>query len=1026
MSLTIELLPDPAANDLRLTQIAAQRSSPLERLNILHGSALQRLSTQRMLAAANGGALAAVYGYTPVDLAQAAVRLGAAAERVAWPPGADLAALRRLLAAISLERLNPDAPGVAAALLRTLTDLREAALTPDLLPPGDLRAAFAAWREATAGVADRTSRYEDAIDSATPLAAFREALGGAPLIVSGIYDLTRIQRLMLARVAEAVDVHMLLIAPADDPASPPQRARAALCRAIGACVTRSTIPPSPLATDQYFSVGDPTAEADEIARRLLQLGCERVEFHRVAILHQQGVRGDDRICAALQRAEIPSWRIGGRQLPHTPIGHATRALLRFLLDPDAVERSALLDWLSHRALPARPLEIPLRRYDWERIANEAGLVHGLRAMRERMRDWRASTGDEDGQDLEAILADLADRSQALDEANSWRRASAILLDAVETYIAARPADADLRRAATSLIEQMPAHDTLGAHGAAWSRAEGLTALERALGSAVARDPQRLIGGVNIGAATGPVRGIRYDALFAAGLAERVLPAVGRQDPLLTDDDRADVNARIPDALPLQRERVDSERHAWRLMRAAPRLRFTASWSRRHSAFGAPARPSSFLLDAAALSLERSDRAIGADDGDIEASLIAAGRIERIASDAVAAPSEAADPLQAANPQAHELAILASPRVDPTATLPQIWPGAEAALRARQRRSAAVFTEFDGLLDADLIEHWRPLERSWSASELETYVTCPYRFFLRHVIGARAASGSARPDQRRRNRRGRLLREILSAWVQEYQRVKSDQTWFEYADSPIQLRTVARRMLDAATESGALGPKAVAAASRREIMRDLESMRRLDAEQARQGWQPLAVQVAFDDAPIQAQGDRALRLRGQIDRIDQHVGGRQRALTFFTSASRSEMPDVRGFVNGSSFASIVNLSGLIQRGVPIREAEVEHRAVTSAGVVQSQRLSGASLFRSAPASAPSDGQRLRDTLSLLADQLEAANFIPNPGIPARERPHCARCAYESTCTADLARRLAHKTNRDPNPVRNLLVLRQQRI
>ena len=139
MSLTIEVLPDPAANDLRLTQLAAERSSPLDRLNILHGSALQRLSTQRMLAEANGGALAAVYGWTPVDLAQAAAQLGDPPDRRAWPPGADLATLRRVLRTLPLSRLDGSAPGVASALLRTLTDLREAALSPEELPDGDLK-----------------------------------------------------------------------------------------------------------------------------------------------------------------------------------------------------------------------------------------------------------------------------------------------------------------------------------------------------------------------------------------------------------------------------------------------------------------------------------------------------------------------------------------------------------------------------------------------------------------------------------------------------------------------------------------------------------------------------------------------------------------------------------------------------------------------------------------------------------------------------------------------------------------------
>ena len=281
MSLTIELLPDPAANDVRLKQLLAERSSPLRRLNILHGSALQRLSTQRLLAEDNDGALAAVYGFTPVDLAHAAAQLGDAPQRRSWPSGADLAALRRVVRSCSLETLNPDAPGVHSALLRTLTDLREAALSIDDLPDGDLKTIFSAWTETVSSSADRTSRYEDAIAPSTPDSAFNEALGNAPLIVSGVYDMTRIQRLLLARLSRATETRMLLVAPSDDPAAPPQRTLNALRRELNPRVIRSLIPATPLAPDRYFSVGDPTAEADEIAARILDLGRDGIAFPRI-------------------------------------------------------------------------------------------------------------------------------------------------------------------------------------------------------------------------------------------------------------------------------------------------------------------------------------------------------------------------------------------------------------------------------------------------------------------------------------------------------------------------------------------------------------------------------------------------------------------------------------------------------------------------------------------------------------------------------------------------------------------------
>ncbi len=1013
MPLTIELLPDPAANDLRLTQLAAERSSPLDRLNILHGSGLQRLAAQRMLTEAAGGGLAAVYGFTPVDLARAAARLGRPPQRLAWPPGADQTALERMLDSLNLERLDPQAPGVAAALLRTLTDLREANLSPADLPKGDLQTIFASWRDVVATAADRTSHYEDAVDDATPDAAFREALGGAPLIVSGIYDLTRIQRLLIARLSQAVEVHMLLVAPSDDPSSPPHSTLDALCRELPARVIQSAIPPAALAPDHYFSSGDPTAESDEIARRILGLGREGVAFHRVAILHQQGSPADDRICASLERAGVPAWRIGGCQLTQTPLGHAALTLCRLLLAPQAVERAGLIDWLSHRSLRDRPLGILRRSGSWDRIAIEAGLNRNLHTMQQDLEAWTESSRDDDGQDLLGIVTDLADRSRALQASDAWREAAELLLDAVDDYID-EPSESDpLLDAVRSTIEQLPANDALAAQ---WSSPDGLTTLERAFDSRVVRDPRRLVGGVNVGAATGPARGIRYDALFAAGVAERIFPAAGRQDLLLTDDQRQEINDRVPNALAVQRERGDSDRHAWTLMRRAAEQRFTASWSRRSSAVGGPARPSALILEAASAALPEAVRYS-------EQALNDAGRIERIASSGAADAPESVDPADAVDRSGLAQAMLNLPNVDTRSLLPELWPQAESSLHARARRSAPRFTEFDGCLDPDALEDWQPLARSWSAAALETLVTCPYRFYLRYVIGARGESEPERVDRRNRRSRDRLVRRILSSWVREYEHFKADRTWFEYADSSSYLNTVARRILDSAAAEAALGPPAGATAARNEIMRDLDRARRREAADARDGWRPLEVHVAYDEAPIRVSGNRTLLFRGMIDRIDLHAGGRHRALSFFTE---SEPPDVRGFVNGSSFLSVAHLSALNQRGIAVREAAVEHRSVSHRGGFASDVLLGETLTSRGGSSAPSDGERLRNTLATIADQLDAARFIPNPGNPPRRRSNCRQCAYESACTPDLGERYLFKSRQDPELVRDLQSLRPQRI
>ena len=120
-----------------------------------------------------------------------------------------------------------------------------------------------------------------------------------------------------------------------------------------------------------------------------------------------------------------------------------------------------------------------------------------------------------------------------------------------------------------------------------------------------------------------------------------------------------------------------------------------------------------------------------------------------------------EPSAASDVRGFDLGMLSGDGVDASALLPQLWPQAEASGRAGRARNLPRFTEFDGRLDSEAMENWSPLERSWTASALETYVTCPYRFYLRHVLGVRADSlpSSDRPDRRRRLEIGRLQRRI---------------------------------------------------------------------------------------------------------------------------------------------------------------------------------------------------------------------------------------------------------------------------
>ena len=1042
MSLRIEILSDLAAAERRLSEIVQARPSPLARLNVLYGSALQRVDAQRRMAVEMGGGLTAVYGFTPVDLAQAAVSRGRAEPRQSWPRGADLAAVRALLDRLQLNSFDSEAPGLAQALLRTLTDLREGALEPEELPVGDLRAAYTSWRDVVRQVGDRTAIYEDAVSAATNAAAYRDALGGAPLIVSGISDLTRIQRLLLRRCAEAVDVRVLLVDPPGAEVHPsiPMRSADLLAADTNGQIIRGASPAASPTEAQFFSTSDPVAEAEEIARRILDLAREGVPFHRVAVLHQQGPATDERIAATLDRAGVPVWRIAGEPVTRSAAGRATRELLRLLLsDADQVDQVELIDALARPGLADRlwigDEEVARRPQQWERVAEAAGQVRGWQPTQARIAHWAEANPSQSNAvtGLLTVVDDLRGRSEQLRQAQSWTLAVTLLADSLDTYLALSPvADAEpgqsFRQVTIETVERLRDLDD---HGLAYDPAVALSATLRALDGTVVRDRRRLIGGVNIGPANGPARGIRYDAIFVAGCAERVFPAPGRQDPLLPDEARSRINARVPAALALQSERAASDRHVFRLLRQAARRRFTVSWTRRSSAIGGPSRASSLLLETASELASENSRPVAFQS---EEELAERGHLLRITSSASAVTptkkqverGDWSSVIRALDQSELQTALLTAPGVRRESLLPLLWPSAESAIRATQERNQPRFTEFDG--QVTLPAGWDSLERTWSALALETYVRCPYQFFLKDVLGVESVVEPL--ESGGETVQGQLVLRILRHWLSQWLALTTDNpgsAWAEYVADQQQLLALADPILSQAQSQSLLGFDAASEQITEQLKRDLDHVRRAELADAREGWTPVAVDRPYDNATVGIGGGRSLRWHGQLQRLDTHSDGRLRAVRYTFGTME---PGIEGFRNGSVLRPIADLSALApelrNRDLGIDAAEVVLRSVTPSGDFASQTLRGNDFTSRGGVSAPSNADDLIATLGAITGGIEAGSFIANVGEPSTRRPNCQSCPFEAACTPDVGRRSEFKANHEPERIRALASLRRKRV
>lgn len=1047
MSITIRTCPGPQAAEDQLDQwVAAHRpaapDAPLQRLNILVSSGLQRRYHQRRLAKnAPAGAHAAIYFFTPTDLAR---EIAARSEDPdsdpprPMPKGADLLLIEDLVAELDesrqLRTLHAALPGLAEAMRISLTDLREGRVEPaqfrafaedraipradpDMLL--DIANIYAGWTGLLdeRNLSDRTAVYEAAIDA--PPDAIVPALGDAPLAVIGLYDLTRVQRLLLKRCADATDVSAFFAVPEDDPfaAQAIDALREDANADIEHCPATAADPPEPVA----FSAPDPLAEASELARRVIDLAERGVPFNEMAIFHREGANADQRLAYALERAGADAFVAGGTPYRHSAHGRAAILLIQLLCETPT--RARLLEFLGSPVLHER-LADGIRRQPliWERISRNAALTSGWSEFADLLSayicqlDSEHEWESEPAEGLRAVCDDLAARSDALAGAENWAAAAGILAAALDACVRSGVSEDESRilKGIREIIKGLAEIDEAGAaFTPARARSAALTILEHERLRAV--DP---FCGVLIGNPAGSARTIRFDAVFVAGLAERTFPAVPREDPLLGDAARRGLNEWLGvKALRLNRGKGDHQKLQFKLAGAAARSHFDLSFARRTSVGGAQSHPSPLLLgaltsrDQPLLTAEELDELAGDDPGArfrrLPASISGAAPLR-----ADAAKGEWGAVLRAVDESDFRLALLGTRGVELRPLLLDLWPeGAERAIAARAERNAPVFTAHDGIVD--LRGLWSPFaDPKLSATALERYARCPYQFFLNKVLGIRAvaepdASAGLSPLDR-----GNIMHEVLEIWVKNWLDSKS-RPWAEYVADPGQLDEIANRRIDRAERERQLGGPDVAEAFRSQMLGDLDQTRRREQIRAANGWTPAHAEWEFEQVGVETEDGRTLQVNGKVDRVDAHAGGRLNAVDYKTGKFREDA--ARQFFSGRALQLPTYLRAIEQRlGGDLSDSSAELAYITERGGFERDAIDGAEFAHPDSSYAPP----LAHALGVIADGMESGRFFPYPfHKQPKPRPSsydlvCTYCDYQSVCASDIHRRYIGKAKTDP--------------
>lgn len=883
-----------------------------------------------------------------------------------------------------------------------------------------------------------------------------------PLLVYGVWAPSELQSRLIERIAaeRAVTVLVARSMLDADEAHAAFRVRLRAAGATERAIDSDTTDPTPIdrvagalfrdgaeavraPNVKLVSAPDTVREVWEAARACLAWAKDGIRFHEMAVVYRNRepyralvdeifrevevrltpqfevdqrlahseVDVDDDLPATAHVAGIATYIHEGRLLSAHPLGLRLLALLDLAADA-TFSRQAVMEFLTETRLPNETAKQygRFRPSQWETYTREAGIVAGIEQWRERLQRLAAEKIDASKDERFEWLARDAERIGELrrfagdfhaaltahgDDDATWDEHLAHLKD-----LAAKYADG-----VQPIIETLGDLRTLAALAprvpfAVFCRAVR-DDLESRDASRVLGEPVRRFGreGVAVVDATS-LRHLRFRAVYMLGVAERAWPPPPRPDPLLLEHERVRLNRAETGAVPLRTAPDDEPLTFWLGVQGAAE-HLTVSYAR-SDAGGSGKHLPSYFFRAVAEALEGRALDLAGLDASPHVRRIEAGRL---ASDDLAASLSPAEYdrglVKAAIANGDSAAIEALAADSPAFGL---------AVKARLARWGTSLTPYDGVMVShDALE--RAAEAAFartkpvSASRLEMYATCPYRYFLRYALGVTPVKEPEALERLDPLERGSLIHSILERFLKKIGR-----------DDPPRAGARARHLAllrDAATAEaatrearGVTGRPLIWAMDRQQIEDDL--VRWYDAEvkeAAQSDLRPGAFEVGFGGArfgsgdeselstqdPIVIDADgRSVLLQGRIDRIDwDDARERFRVIDYKTGKYSAKT----AFEHGTALQLPVYLAAAAQLlGIDALRGEAQYFYVSSGGGYKRRGMTGGEL-------GARRGEFTR-ILATIAEGVDGGFFAPNPG--GKGKPNCDWCDYKDVCDAGIDR------------------------
>ena len=659
-------------------------------------------------------------------------------------------------------------------------------------------------------------------------------------------------------------------------------------------VPATAAPPFPArARAQTRALPDAEEEARYAVRRIFAQLEEQPGtcLDRIAIAYRATAPYARLVAEQLSAAGVPHHAPLQRPLACTVAGRTLLGLLR--LPGTQWSRAAVFGWL--RDAPVRDGGSRLPTAKWQRLAAEAGITRGpagqwaakLERFAARTEQLVAGEGGTwaaeraaSARALAGFVAGAEQRVGELNAAGTWAEAAALLCKILDHYLGGATAAAswgahpdtlaDLDVRARCDVERAAYEETLAIIG-------GLGSLDAAgvpLDAGTLRDvldqelahEVRETAGAGRGVLVGPLRdvaGADLDLLIIVGATEGSYPPRGHEHPLLRDAIRTSIGLRtLPD------QRAAERRDHLAALASAPVVVLTHPVADIRAQRAA--EPAPWLLeqtDPRLTSRQEKQTAPASFQASVcDASLPAASQSEYDVRLAVpAAPLSQSHPLVAA--------------------VPALARGVTAA----QQRSGGVFGPWTGGLTHPVpAAVTAQLTGTFSATSLQRYAECPFRYYLQYVLGVRPLE---EPDEDKTGAAERgsavhsVLERLVRAAIGAGKAPAAPWSPAEHASAQQMLAEQADRML-AEGKAGRAAPWAVQVERWRRQLRQM--LVADDAYRAAHGTVPRDVEHAFgrDDQPLLALDlpGGQIRLAGSIDRVDETSDGELVVIDYKTGKS----------------------------------------------------------------------------------------------------------------------------------------------